>query len=168
MILYGQHPRSEGFTNACSYETSCGLVRPASTLFREPVLRVQPFRRREPRRTMISSAIVRTLSFLALASAAFALVTSPTDFGHNNATAAVTRDSANPPASDSVSDNSYGGDGDGTGAGRYPNTWVAKLFYETLVDFTVLKDVGSTACQRQTQMFIRHLANDSLWAVQSE
>lgn len=82
----------------------------------------------------------------------------------------MTRDSANPQASDSISDNSNDGvgDGDGTGAGRYPNTWVAKLFYETLVDFTVLKDVGSTACQRQTQMFIRHLANDSLWAVQSE
>lgn len=141
----------------------------ASTLFHEPVLGLQPFRRcMEPRRIMNTSVTVCTLSFLTLASAAFALVSSPTDFGNNNATAAVTHDLANPQASDSVSDNSNGGDGNRTKTDRYPNTWVAKLFYETLVDFTVRKDVGSTACQRQTQMYIRHLANDSLWAVQSE
>lgn len=65
-----------------------------------------------------------------------------------------------------------GGDGDTTTAkattGRYPSTWVAKLFYETLVDFAVHADVGSSACRQQTKMYTRHLANDSYWAVQSE
>lgn len=51
---------------------------------------------------------------------------------------------------------------------RYPKKWVARIFYDTLVDFTVAPDVGSSACQRQTDMYIRHLANDSMWAVQSE
>ncbi|VVC41806.1 Nose resistant-to-fluoxetine protein, N-terminal,Acyltransferase 3 [Cinara cedri] len=49
---------------------------------------------------------------------------------------------------------------------RFPKTWVANLFYDALVNFTVMKTVGSSACQKQTQMYIRHLANDSLWAVQ--
>lgn len=51
---------------------------------------------------------------------------------------------------------------------RYPSVWLANLFYETLVDFTVHADVGSTACRQQTLMYVKHLANDSLWAVQSE
>lgn len=52
------------------------------------------------------------------------------------------------------------------GARKYPTTWMAKLFYETLVDFTVARDLGSSACQRQTQMYLAHLRNDTNWAVQ--
>lgn len=51
---------------------------------------------------------------------------------------------------------------------RFPEIWVANLFYETLFNFTVMNSVGNVACQKQTEMYIRHLANDSLWAVQSE
>lgn len=51
---------------------------------------------------------------------------------------------------------------------RFPRKWVADLFYETLTDFSVPKDVGSSACQRQTQMYMQHLKNDSYWAVQSK
>ncbi|CAH1712122.1 unnamed protein product [Aphis gossypii] len=47
----------------------------------------------------------------------------------------------------------------------YPKTWIANLFYEALANFTGPMDVGSTACRQQTQMYIRHLKNDSLWAV---
>lgn len=50
----------------------------------------------------------------------------------------------------------------------YPKTWIANLFYEALVNFTGPIDVGSKACRQQTQMYIRHLKNDSLWAVKSQ
>lgn len=61
------------------------------------------------------------------------------------------------------------GNGDGMVTGhRFPKTWVANMFYDTLSNFTVSKNVGSSACQKQTQMYISHLGNDSLWAVQSE
>uniref|UniRef100_A0A2S2RA82 Uncharacterized protein n=1 Tax=Sipha flava TaxID=143950 RepID=A0A2S2RA82_9HEMI len=49
----------------------------------------------------------------------------------------------------------------------YPKTWVANLFYETLVNFTVSEDVGNSACRQQTQMYIKHLRNDSFWALQT-
>ncbi|CAI6370316.1 unnamed protein product [Macrosiphum euphorbiae] len=49
-----------------------------------------------------------------------------------------------------------------------PKTWIAKIFYEALVDFSGPSDVGSTACRQQTQLYARHLENDSLWAVQSQ
>ncbi|KAF0762026.1 nose resistant to fluoxetine protein 6-like, partial [Aphis craccivora] len=47
----------------------------------------------------------------------------------------------------------------------FPKTWIANLFYQALANFTGPIDVGSTACRQQTQMYIRHLKNDSLWAV---
>ncbi|XP_050442482.1 nose resistant to fluoxetine protein 6-like [Adelges cooleyi] len=46
----------------------------------------------------------------------------------------------------------------------YPKVWLANLLYETLVNFTV-RDVGNTACRKQTEMYIRHLQNASYWAV---
>lgn len=57
---------------------------------------------------------------------------------------------------------------DSTADKDFPKTWIAKLFYETLVDFNGPRDVGSTVCRRQMQMYARHLENDSLWAVQSQ
>lgn len=50
----------------------------------------------------------------------------------------------------------------------FPKTWIANLFYQALANFTGPIDVGSTACRQQTQMYIRHLKNDSLWAVKSQ
>ncbi|XP_025192359.1 nose resistant to fluoxetine protein 6-like [Melanaphis sacchari] len=47
-----------------------------------------------------------------------------------------------------------------------PKTWIANIFYEALVNFTGPINVGSTACRKQTEMYTRHLKNDSLWAVQ--
>ncbi|XP_060864362.1 nose resistant to fluoxetine protein 6-like [Metopolophium dirhodum] len=55
---------------------------------------------------------------------------------------------------------------DGSADSGLPKTWIAKIFYEALVDFNGPRDVGSTACRQQTQMYARHLENDSLWAVQ--
>ncbi|XP_060865557.1 nose resistant to fluoxetine protein 6-like [Metopolophium dirhodum] len=55
---------------------------------------------------------------------------------------------------------------DGPAIHEYPKTWFAKIFYETLADFTGPTDVGSTACRKQMQMYVRHLQNESLWAVQ--
>lgn len=51
---------------------------------------------------------------------------------------------------------------------RLPHVWISDLFYETLANFTVSKDIGSSACQRQTQMYTRHLKNGSMWAIQSK
>eukprot|EP00102_Acyrthosiphon_pisum_P018530 XP_016655740.1 PREDICTED: nose resistant to fluoxetine protein 6 [Acyrthosiphon pisum] len=55
---------------------------------------------------------------------------------------------------------------DGSADSGLPKTWFAKIFYEALVDFNGPRDVGSMACRQQTQMYARHLENDSLWAVQ--
>jgi len=57
---------------------------------------------------------------------------------------------------------------DGQANHDYPNTWFAKIFYETLADFNGPIDVGSSDCREQMQMYNRHLQNDSLWAVQSQ
>lgn len=57
---------------------------------------------------------------------------------------------------------------DGPATHGYPKTWLAKIFYETLADFTGPTDVGSSACREQMQMYVRHLQNESLWAVQSQ
>ncbi|XP_050442145.1 nose resistant to fluoxetine protein 6-like isoform X1 [Adelges cooleyi] len=46
----------------------------------------------------------------------------------------------------------------------YPREWLADLFYQSLVTFSV-KDVGSSACKQQTQMYLSHLKNNSRWAV---
>lgn len=55
-----------------------------------------------------------------------------------------------------------------TAAERFPRKWIARLFYETLVDFAVAEGLGSSVCQMHTQMYRKHLANDTNWAVQSE
>lgn len=51
---------------------------------------------------------------------------------------------------------------------EYPKAWLSKIFYETLADFTGPMDVGSSTCRKQMQMYVKHLQNDSLWAVQSQ
>lgn len=50
----------------------------------------------------------------------------------------------------------------------YPTVWLADLFYEALRDFAVSKDLGNSACRRQTHMYVKHLENGSHWAAQSE
>lgn len=49
-----------------------------------------------------------------------------------------------------------------------PSLWVADMFYQALANFTIQERLGSTTCQLQTQLYIRHLKNNSYWAVQSE
>lgn len=55
-----------------------------------------------------------------------------------------------------------------TATQRFPRKWIARLFYETLVDFAVAEGLGSSVCQMHTQMYRKNLANDTNWAVQSE
>lgn len=59
-------------------------------------------------------------------------------------------------------------DGVGQTAESLPSIWLAEMFYLALSDFTVRKDVGTESCQKQTEMYIRHLKNNTYWAVQSE
>lgn len=49
-----------------------------------------------------------------------------------------------------------------------PGPWVSDMFYQALSNFTVHDDVGTTACQKETQLYIRHLKNNSYWAVKSK
>jgi len=49
----------------------------------------------------------------------------------------------------------------------YPESWISDLFYRALVNFTV-QNVGSSACQRQVNMYVRNLQNHTDWAVKSE
>jgi len=53
------------------------------------------------------------------------------------------------------------------GVDIYPESWVSDLFYRALVNFTI-QHVGSSACQRQVDMYVRNLQNYSDWAVRSE
>ncbi|XP_060877768.1 O-acyltransferase like protein-like [Metopolophium dirhodum] len=46
----------------------------------------------------------------------------------------------------------------------YPESWVSDLFYRALVNFTI-QHVGSSACQRQVDMYVRNLQNYTDWAV---
>ncbi|XP_026815118.1 nose resistant to fluoxetine protein 6-like isoform X3 [Rhopalosiphum maidis] len=45
-----------------------------------------------------------------------------------------------------------------------PDPWIPDLFYRALSDFSV-KNVGSTACRTQSDMYDRHLRNYTSWAV---
>lgn len=49
----------------------------------------------------------------------------------------------------------------------YPVSWVSDLFYQALANFTV-RNVGSTACQKQAKMYDEHLRNYTSWAVRSK
>lgn len=49
-----------------------------------------------------------------------------------------------------------------------PGPWVADMFYQALSNFTVHDDAGTTACQKQVQMYVRDLKNNSYWAVKSK
>jgi len=49
----------------------------------------------------------------------------------------------------------------------YPETWISDLFYRALVNFTI-QHLGSSACQRQVDMYVRNLQNHTDWAVRSE
>lgn len=53
-------------------------------------------------------------------------------------------------------------------ADSLPNIWVADMFYRALSNFTIQKNVGSTACQKQTEMYIWNLRNNTYWAVKSK
>ncbi|XP_050440159.1 O-acyltransferase like protein-like isoform X1 [Adelges cooleyi] len=46
----------------------------------------------------------------------------------------------------------------------YPKIWLADLFYQSLVGFSVT-DVGSSACRLQSKLYLSHLNNNSYWAV---
>jgi hypothetical protein len=48
-----------------------------------------------------------------------------------------------------------------------PDPWIPDLFYRALSDFSV-KNVGSSACRTQSDMYDRHLRNHTSWAVRSE
>jgi len=45
--------------------------------------------------------------------------------------------------------------------------WISELFYQALVNFTV-RNIGSSACRAQSDMYDRHLRNNTSWAVRSE
>ncbi|XP_026810739.1 O-acyltransferase like protein-like [Rhopalosiphum maidis] len=45
-----------------------------------------------------------------------------------------------------------------------PDSWISDLFYRGLANFT-MRRVGSTACQQQVDMYVKHLQNYSDWAV---
>lgn len=49
----------------------------------------------------------------------------------------------------------------------YPDLWISDLFYQALANFTV-RNVGSTACQKQGKMYEKHLQNHTNWAVKSK
>lgn len=49
----------------------------------------------------------------------------------------------------------------------YPESWVSDLLYRALVNFTIQR-VGSSACQRQVDMYVKNLQNYTDWAVRSE
>jgi len=49
----------------------------------------------------------------------------------------------------------------------YPESWISDLFYRALVNFTIQR-VGSSACQRQVDMYVKNLQNYTDWAVRSE
>jgi len=49
----------------------------------------------------------------------------------------------------------------------FPDSWVSDLFYRALANFT-MRRVGSTACQQQVDMYVKHLKNYTDWAVRSE
>lgn len=49
-----------------------------------------------------------------------------------------------------------------------PVPWVADMFYQALSNFTVHDNVGTAACQKQVQMYVRNLKNNSYWAVRSK
>lgn len=51
---------------------------------------------------------------------------------------------------------------------RLPIPWLADMFYQVLSNFTIKNDVGSSACETQTKMYIEHLRNNSYWAVKSK
>lgn len=47
-----------------------------------------------------------------------------------------------------------------------PETWISELFYQALANFTV-RDVGSSACRIQSDLYDRHLRNHTSWTVRS-
>lgn len=49
-----------------------------------------------------------------------------------------------------------------------PGPWLADMFYQALSNFTVQENVGTTICQKQTQMYVKNLKNNSYWAVKSK
>lgn len=49
----------------------------------------------------------------------------------------------------------------------YPESWVSDLLYRALVNFTIQR-VGSSACQRQVDMYVKNLQNYTDWAVRSK
>lgn len=55
---------------------------------------------------------------------------------------------------------------DDDAASGNPSSWVSDLFYQGLANFSV-RNVGSTACRRQTEMYERNLRNYTSWAVRS-
>lgn len=49
----------------------------------------------------------------------------------------------------------------------YPDLWISDLFYQPLVNFTV-RNVGSTACQKQGEMYDKNLRDHINWAEKSK
>jgi hypothetical protein len=45
--------------------------------------------------------------------------------------------------------------------------WASDLFYRALANFTV-RNIGSTACRKQSDMYDRNLRNHTNWAVRSK
>ncbi|XP_026815122.1 nose resistant to fluoxetine protein 6-like [Rhopalosiphum maidis] len=45
-----------------------------------------------------------------------------------------------------------------------PGPWISELFYQALANFTV-RNVGSSACRIQSDLYDRHLRNHTSWAV---
>lgn len=48
-----------------------------------------------------------------------------------------------------------------------PGSWVSDLFYRALTNFTV-RNVGTTNCRKQVEMYETNLRNHTSWAVRSK
>lgn len=117
--------------------------------------------RPEPMSRMLWSVAVFVFVFPALAAANEEIL----DRGRQNASSSAHRTIA---VNDSSSQNAYDGAPRRTLQDTLPGPWVADMFHRALANFTIHEDVGTSDCQKQTQMYIRHLKNNSYWAVKSE
>lgn len=113
--------------------------------------------RPEPRSKMLWSVVIFVFVF-----PTFALANEEILIGQNASS------SANQTIVKNDSDQNAYRDGAQQTVDSLPGLWVADMFYRALANFTVQTDVGTPDCQKQTQMYIRHLKNNSYWAVKSE
>lgn len=49
----------------------------------------------------------------------------------------------------------------------FPESWVSDMFNKALVNFTV-RGIGSTSCQKHSELYDKNLQNYTSWAVKSK